>query len=149
MLNRDAYLRLIAHIGETDTITATAVHALLNEYQFETDKPTDEDIVSADGWHQAVEDLDNLRYAEIELSSYWTKDASDEDYTQVVKTIQAYMPRGWTATLVTKSNIEDDVAVGWRRVVAVTGHDHAGWTLHDYVIPRLASGNWFAKEVAA
>lgn len=25
-------------------------------------------------------------------------------------------------------------------VVFIAGHDHAGWTLDDYVIPRLASG---------
>jgi hypothetical protein len=31
--------------------------------------------------------------------------------------------------------------------VVVFGHDSCGWTLDDYVIPRLASGLWFAQEV--
>ena len=128
MLNIDAYNRVIAHIKETDEITAIAVQALLNEFVYAMQTgitmPVDEDIIDNDGWTQAREDVNNLRYAEIELSSYWHKDASDEDYTQVVKTIQAYMPRGWNATLVTKSNIEEGVAVGFRRVVAVTGRDN-------------------------
>lgn len=29
----------------------------------------------------------------------------------------------------------------------ITGHDNAGWTLDDYVIPRLASGLIFAEEI--
>lgn len=33
--------------------------------------------------------------------------------------------------------------------VFITGHDNAGWTLDDYVIPRLASGLYFAREVSA
>lgn len=31
----------------------------------------------------------------------------------------------------------------------ITGYDRAGWTLDDYVIPRLASGLIFAEEVIA
>jgi hypothetical protein len=31
--------------------------------------------------------------------------------------------------------------------VRIAGHDRAGWTLDDYVIPRLASGLIWAKEV--
>jgi hypothetical protein len=147
MLNTDAYNRLIAHIKEDDKITAIAVQALLNEFkEITSHQDEDGDIVLAGAWERARKDVDNLRYAEIELSSYWVKDASDEDYAQVVKTIQAYMPRGWFATLVTKGDYGPQ---NWRKVVAVTGYDYAGWTLEDYVIPRLASGNWFAKEVTA
>lgn len=29
----------------------------------------------------------------------------------------------------------------------IAGHDDAGWTLDDYVIPRLASGLYFAEEI--
>lgn len=32
-------------------------------------------------------------------------------------------------------------------VVEIRGDDHLGWTLEDYVIPRLASGLIFAREV--
>lgn len=31
--------------------------------------------------------------------------------------------------------------------VVVKGHDNAGWTLDDYVLPRLASGCLFGTEV--
>lgn len=33
------------------------------------------------------------------------------------------------------------------RMVLIAGKDSHGWTLDDYVIPRLASGLHFAKEV--
>lgn len=32
-------------------------------------------------------------------------------------------------------------------VVLISGHDNAGWTLDDYVIPRLASGLYIAREL--
>ena len=31
--------------------------------------------------------------------------------------------------------------------VLIAGEDHAGWTLDDYVIPRLASGLYWAEEI--
>jgi hypothetical protein len=33
-------------------------------------------------------------------------------------------------------------------VFLIGGRDSCGWTLDDYVIPRLASGMYFAEEVA-
>jgi hypothetical protein len=155
MLNTDAYNRLIAHVAETDTITAIAIHALLNkaleqspasDYAEWGQQPELLTLISADEWEQAREDLDSLRYAEIDLSvalSY--KDMDDEDLSNEVQRVQAYLPRGWIATLVTKS-LEDE---GFKRVIAITGHERMGWTLDDYVLPRLASGNIFAKVVAA
>jgi hypothetical protein len=35
-----------------------------------------------------------------------------------------------------------------RVVFLIGGRDSCGWTLDDYVIPRLASGMYFAEEVA-
>ena len=32
--------------------------------------------------------------------------------------------------------------------VVIEGRDHAGWTLDGYVLPRLASGLYFGKEVS-
>ncbi len=32
--------------------------------------------------------------------------------------------------------------------VVIEGEDRAGWTLDDYVIPRLGSGLYFAKEIS-
>ena len=147
MLNTDAYNRVIASLKETDEITSIAVQALLNKTIELLDQvgfdPADDDVISADEWHQAREDWDNLRYAEIEFSSWSTKNLTDEQYSAEVKTVQAYMPRGWFATLRTRGN--DDGTT--RQVISVTGRNNAGWTLDDYVIPRLASGNYFAKEV--
>lgn len=31
--------------------------------------------------------------------------------------------------------------------ILIAGNDVAGWTLDDYVIPRLASGGYTAKEI--
>lgn len=36
---------------------------------------------------------------------------------------------------------------GEQAVVLIYGNDNAGWTLDDYVIPRLASGMIFAIEL--
>jgi hypothetical protein len=40
-----------------------------------------------------------------------------------------------------------DAVVSAGGVVIITGTDVAGWTLDGYVIPRLASGLIFAKEL--
>jgi hypothetical protein len=36
---------------------------------------------------------------------------------------------------------------GGAPVILIDGYDHAGWTMQDYVIPRLASALIFAVEV--
>ena len=51
--------------------------------------------------------------------------------------IAPYLPNNYR---VTESNSD---------TVTISGHDHAGWALDDYVIPRLASGLWFATEVTS
>lgn len=51
-------------------------------------------------------------------------------------TIQAYLPRNYTVLMGPDGN--------W----LIVGYDSAGWTLDDYVIPRLASGLHFAEEIA-
>lgn len=50
-----------------------------------------------------------------------------------------YMPSGYTAAPVTTPE---------GRGVLIAGEDIAGWTLDDYVLPRLASGLYFAREVS-
>lgn len=52
-----------------------------------------------------------------------------------LETVERYLPTAYRATY-TNGNI------------MVYGHDVAGWTLDDYVIPRLASGNIYAKEIS-
>lgn len=51
-----------------------------------------------------------------------------------IETIRRYMPANYTADA-----IDDDVVI--------YGLDNAGWTLDGYVIPRLASGLHFAREI--
>lgn len=50
--------------------------------------------------------------------------------------IARYMPGNYKA-LVCKND-----------AVLIRGEDNAGWTLDEYVLPRLASGLWFGEEVS-
>ena len=50
------------------------------------------------------------------------------------KIVAAYMPANYKVTVVTPERI-------W-----IAGNDNAGWTMQDYVIPRLASGIIYARE---
>lgn len=54
-----------------------------------------------------------------------------------LSTIEAYLPGNYTAMRA------DDGSI------VISGEDNAGWTLDGYVIPRLASGLHFAREVAS
>jgi hypothetical protein len=49
--------------------------------------------------------------------------------------IEAYLPRNYT------------ILWSGEEGVVVCGRDDAGWTLHDYVIPRLGSGLYYAEEI--
>lgn len=40
------------------------------------------------------------------------------------------------------------IAFTWARGVWIEGEDVAGWTMDDYVIPRLASGGFYAREMS-
>jgi hypothetical protein len=51
-------------------------------------------------------------------------------------TIERYMPSNYTAVQHTAD------------IILIEGEDVAGWTLDGYVIPRLASGMHYAREVA-
>ena len=51
------------------------------------------------------------------------------------ETVQAYLPSNYEVT----GTHEDGGIV-------INGVDNLGWTLDDYVIPRLASGGYFARE---
>jgi len=52
-----------------------------------------------------------------------------------VQELKAYLPFNY------------EVTIGPDGKVYVEGHDYAGWTLDDYIIPRLASGLIVAEEV--
>lgn len=51
-----------------------------------------------------------------------------------LRRVEAYLPGNYSAQERADGRIE------------IIGHDRAGWTLDDYVIPRLASGMIFATE---
>jgi hypothetical protein len=64
-----------------------------------------------------------------------------QDAVERARVIEAYMPSNYSAFPV----IADSVTVG----VLIVGEDSHGWTLDDYVLPRLASGLYFAREIDA
>lgn len=65
--------------------------------------------------------------------------------------LQSYMPSNYTVSqhYIRPTNVSDGSDAGMKAgyVFVITGEDNAGWTLDDYVIPRLASGLIFATEV--
>ena len=65
-----------------------------------------------------------------------------EDPNTSAETVNDYLPQGY------KAKIEYIEGRGDQLRIVIRGYDLAGWTLDDYVIPRLASGLIVAKEVA-
>ena len=53
------------------------------------------------------------------------------------QTVEAYLPSNYSVLTETADYLY------------ISGTDEAGWTLHGYVIPRLASGLIFAREIPA
>ena len=52
-----------------------------------------------------------------------------------LSTVQRYLPSNYEATSLVDG------------AIVIYGTDNAGWTMDGYVIPRLASGNIYAKEL--
>jgi len=55
-----------------------------------------------------------------------------------IDTVRRYLPSNYEAVIAPALN-ED--------AIIITGRDSGGWTLDGYVIPRLASGLIFAREI--
>lgn len=53
-------------------------------------------------------------------------------------TVRSYLPSNYTASVTIGTEGGD---------ILIEGYDRAGWTLDDYVIPRLASGLIAAREI--
>ena len=53
------------------------------------------------------------------------------------ETVARYLPRNYTVN-------STDIGTG---AVLISGTDNAGWTLDGYVLPRLASGMYFGREI--
>ena len=65
--------------------------------------------------------------------------------------VSAYLPANYHvsgAQCVAKSVGKTSIVVN-ECTVYISGYDNCGWTLDDYVIPRLASGLFFARELDA
>jgi hypothetical protein len=73
-------------------------------------------------------------------TTHYPKDPNMTRYAKVYgatqSTVAAYLPAGYKVV-----EVDDDGAV------IISGTDNLGWTLDDYVIPRLRSGGIVAKEV--
>lgn len=57
-----------------------------------------------------------------------------EDQASNINVIRRFLPSNYAAFT-------------WGNNVIIEGEDVAGWTMDGYVIPRLASGNFYAKEI--
>ena len=53
--------------------------------------------------------------------------------------VEAFLPSNYAI-------IFDGTAYG-DDYIDIEGHDNAGWTLDDYVLPRLATGCLFGREI--
>lgn len=62
---------------------------------------------------------------------------SPKDPAAVAETVRAYLPLSGNYKV---AGVKDGE-------VFIEGEDYAGWTLEKYVIPRLASGNIYAREM--
>ena len=59
--------------------------------------------------------------------------------------VAAYLPSNYEVIYREPSQV-DYAREHWQSVV-IAGRDNAGWTLDGYIIPRLASGMFFATEI--
>jgi hypothetical protein len=63
------------------------------------------------------------------------------DAAAVERQIERYLPAGYVVASV--------VELGSHRwEIRISGRDSAGWTLDEYVLPRLASGLWIGEETS-
>lgn len=60
--------------------------------------------------------------------------------TPLKTSVETYLPRGFKVTEIGTDEQGD--------YVIIEGVEHAGWTLDNYVIPRLATGLLYATRVA-
>jgi hypothetical protein len=59
--------------------------------------------------------------------------------------VAKYLPPGYRVVGVMESQRPDGSV--YEETTLIEGQDHLGWTLDDYVLPRLASGGLFGEEV--
>jgi hypothetical protein len=62
---------------------------------------------------------------------------NEAEANRLLQTVRRFLPSNYTA--------HAEFWMKWE--IVITGEDRAGWTLDDYVIPRLASGLYWAEEI--
>ncbi len=65
--------------------------------------------------------------------------------TPLAEVVAQYLPANYA--VVAEWLTQADDGNHCRHKVIIEGHDNAGWTLDDYVIPRLASGMYACTEI--
>lgn len=60
--------------------------------------------------------------------------------------VEAYLPAGYSV-LACEDEEQEPGAELRQGEVLIGGRDEAGWTMDDYVLPRLASGLYIGREV--
>lgn len=58
-----------------------------------------------------------------------------ENWKPAADTVARYLPGNY------------EVVAEGQTMIVIEGEDNAGWTMDDYVIPRLASGLIYAREI--
>jgi hypothetical protein len=66
---------------------------------------------------------------------------------QDAKQLWAYLPENYAIVSWVGSSGSSQFAKDGKSVYMIAGFDSHGWTLHDYVIPRLGSGLIWAREI--
>jgi len=79
--------------------------------------------------------IDNLRFAGI------TTENAERDR----QSIASFLPANYEVVGVL--DVSDFPEVYGDSLILIGGIDRAGWTLDDYVLPRLASGLYFGDEI--
>ena len=59
-----------------------------------------------------------------------------------IATIRRYLPSNYSASYLIPEDINMD-----ENFILIYGFNVAGWTMEDYVIPRLNSGGYYPKEL--
>jgi hypothetical protein len=67
--------------------------------------------------------------------------ADSGDVPRFVHRLEAYLPEAYKVAHVSDNEFG-------QQIIVVTGHDRAGWTAEEYVLPRLQSGLIWAEIIS-
>lgn len=90
------------------------------------------------------------RYAVVTSGATGSIDAVKAYMPDNYRVVAAFAPGELDGALKEYEPLTDHTNLGYHSKwswAVIEGEDSAGWTLHDYVIPRLASGSYPAVEI--